>query len=79
METGNAASGYSFKGADPHLELVELIAIAGQQTLDDIARVHSADYRAAMGLFSLDLGQKVDGSRTTAQLKKEYRTDVGNP
>ena len=79
METGNAASGYQFKGADPHQELVQLIASLNQHTINDAATAHFSDYRSALGGFSLNLGQKADGSKTTAQLKQEYQVDVGNP
>ncbi|CAE7084096.1 unnamed protein product [Rhizoctonia solani] len=79
METGNAASGYTFKGPDPHAGLVGLLAKAyGESAATGLAR-HIADYRSALGGFSLNIGQKFDGSKTTAQLRKEYKTDIGNP
>ncbi|CAE6505192.1 unnamed protein product, partial [Rhizoctonia solani] len=73
------ASGYTFKGADPHEELVGLL---GKASVEDVARAlatHVADYRSALGGFSLNIGQKLDRAKTTAQLRKEYKTDVGNP
>ncbi|KAG8722629.1 hypothetical protein FRC11_002668, partial [Ceratobasidium sp. 423] len=36
-------------------------------------------YRSALGGFSLNIGQKFDNTKTTAQLRKEYKADVGNP
>ncbi|CAE6531252.1 unnamed protein product [Rhizoctonia solani] len=79
METGNAASGYTFKGEDPHLELVTLLAKASAQSIPSALASHVADYHSALGSFSLNLGQKYDNTKTTAQLRAEYRTDVGNP
>ncbi|CAE6471587.1 unnamed protein product [Rhizoctonia solani] len=79
MEAGNAASGYTFKGADPHEELVGLL---GKTSVENVARglaTHMADYRSALGGFSLNIGQKLNTAKTTAQLRKEYKTDVGNP
>ncbi|CCO35328.1 putative alpha-fucosidase A [Rhizoctonia solani AG-1 IB] len=79
METGNAASGYTFKGVDPHAELTGLLAKAAGQNAASALAGHSADYRAALGGFSLNIGQKAEKTKTTAQLRKEYKTDVGNP
>ncbi|KAG8731529.1 hypothetical protein FRC11_003910 [Ceratobasidium sp. 423] len=79
METGNAASGFTFKGEDPHLELVTLMAKASAQSVPNALAVHVADYHSALGSFSLSIGQEYDNTKTTAQLRKEYKTDVGNP
>ncbi|KAH7337883.1 glycoside hydrolase family 95 protein [Rhizoctonia solani] len=79
METGNAASGYTFKGADPHGELVRLLAKASGENVATALATHMADYRSALGGFSLNIGQKFDSTKTTAQLRNEYKTDVGNP
>ncbi|KEP48164.1 glycoside hydrolase family 95 protein [Rhizoctonia solani 123E] len=79
METGNAASGYTFKGADPHAGLVALLAKASGQNVPTALATHIADYRSALGGFSLNIGQKFDTIKTTAQLRKEYKTDIGNP
>ncbi|CCO35335.1 hypothetical protein BN14_09452 [Rhizoctonia solani AG-1 IB] len=79
METGNAASGYTFKGVDPHAELTGLLAKAAGQNAASALAGHSADYRAALGGFSLNIGQKVEKTKTTAQLRNEYKADVGNP
>ncbi|KAH7337881.1 glycoside hydrolase family 95 protein [Rhizoctonia solani] len=78
METGNAASGYTFKGADPHGELVRLLAKASGENVAMALATHMADYRSALGGFSLNIGQKFDSTKTTAQLRNEYKTDVGN-
>ncbi|CAE6534742.1 unnamed protein product [Rhizoctonia solani] len=79
MEAGNAASGYTFKGADPHVELVELLVKVSSQNVITALDAHITDYRSALGDFSLNIGQKFDTTKTTAELRKEYRTDVGNP
>ncbi|KDN36266.1 hypothetical protein RSAG8_10954, partial [Rhizoctonia solani AG-8 WAC10335] len=79
METGNAASGYTFKGADPHAGLVALLGKASGQNVPTALATHIADYRSALGGFSLNIGQKFDSTKTTAQLRKEYKTDIGNP
>ncbi|QRW25623.1 glycoside hydrolase family 95 protein [Rhizoctonia solani] len=79
METGNAQSRYTFKGADPHGELVGLLAKAGKESVGNGLANHIGDYRAALGGFSLDIGQKMEKTKTTAELRKEYKTDVGNP
>lgn len=79
METGNAASGYSFKGADPHASLVSLLASATKQSVKSAVAAHIADYQTAQGGFSLDLGQKFNPTKTTAELWQSYKTDIGNP
>ncbi|KAJ1300892.1 hypothetical protein OPQ81_003318 [Rhizoctonia solani] len=79
METGNGASGYRFKGSDPHAGLVTLLAKASGQSVETALGSHIADYRSALGGFSLNIGEKFDSSKTTAQLRKEYKRDVGNP
>ncbi|KAG8714504.1 hypothetical protein FRC09_017542 [Ceratobasidium sp. 395] len=79
MDTGNAAGGYRFKGADPHAQLVGLLAKAITQSPATALASHIEDYQRALGGFNLNLGQKVDTTKTTDVLKKEYKTDIGNP
>ncbi|KAG9075804.1 hypothetical protein FS749_012490 [Ceratobasidium sp. UAMH 11750] len=79
METGNAASGYTFKGADPHTQLLGLVAKVATQSVGAALAAHIADYRNALGGFSLNLGQKTDTVKTTDLLFKEYKTDIGKP
>ncbi|CAE7142286.1 unnamed protein product [Rhizoctonia solani] len=79
MDAGNAAHNYSFKGPDPHDGLVSLLTKASSQQANSALSTHIADYRKALGGFSLDIGQKFDGSKTTDELINEYRTDDGNP
>ncbi|QRV93314.1 glycoside hydrolase family 95 protein [Ceratobasidium sp. AG-Ba] len=47
MDTGNAASGFTFKGPDPHSELVRLLDTATEGSVQDASRVHIADYKDA--------------------------------
>ncbi|KEP50433.1 glycoside hydrolase family 95 protein [Rhizoctonia solani 123E] len=79
METGNAASGYTFKGADPHIGLIALLMKATAQNMVTSLATHIADYRSALGGFSLNIGQKFGNTKNTAELRKEYKTDTGNP
>jgi alpha-L-fucosidase 2 len=79
MDTGNAASGYTFKGPDPHAQLVGLVAKVATQSVGTALASHIVDYESALGGFSLNLGQKADNAKTTDALFKEYTTDVGNP
>ncbi|KAG8696870.1 hypothetical protein FRC09_008213 [Ceratobasidium sp. 395] len=79
MEAGNAASGFSFKGVDPHTQLVALVAKVATQSVGSALAAHIADYQNALGGFSLNLGQKTEMVKTTDQLFREYKTDVGNP
>jgi alpha-L-fucosidase 2 len=79
MDAGNAAGGYTFKGADPHAELVGLLEKVATQSVGTALASHIADYQSALGGFSLDLGQKVDSVKTTEVLFEEYKTDIGNP
>ncbi|KAG9087836.1 hypothetical protein FS749_002611 [Ceratobasidium sp. UAMH 11750] len=79
MEAGNAASGYTFKGIDPHAQLLELITNATSQSAETALAAHIADYQSALGGFSLDLGQQADILKTTDQLLNEYQTGTGNP
>ncbi|KAJ1300550.1 hypothetical protein OPQ81_002204 [Rhizoctonia solani] len=79
MEAGNSEKGYTFKGPDPHSGLVLLLARASSQSVVTALSTHIMDYRSALGGFSLNIGQKSDNSKTTAQLQKEYKADVGNP
>ncbi|KAG9100497.1 hypothetical protein FRC06_004096, partial [Ceratobasidium sp. 370] len=66
METGNAATS-------------GLVAKVATQSVETALAVHIADYRSALGGFSLNLGQKRDIVKTTDLIFKEYKTDVGNP
>ncbi|KAG9098203.1 hypothetical protein FRC06_006651 [Ceratobasidium sp. 370] len=79
METGNAASGYTFKGADPHAQLLDLIVKASSQSASTALAVHIADYRTALGGFSLDIGQKTNTEKTIAQIQRDYNEGVGDP
>ncbi|KAG8789221.1 hypothetical protein FRC12_013755 [Ceratobasidium sp. 428] len=66
-------------GTDPHAQLTGLLAKAVAQSPAIALASHIEDYQRALGGFSLNIGQKVDTTKTTDVLKKEYKTDIGNP
>ncbi|KAM5541725.1 hypothetical protein V8D89_004454 [Ganoderma adspersum] len=81
-DAGDAAHGFSFKGADPHDSLTALLGPAtalSSSGYQDTLTSHIADYSALIKRFQLDLGQKPDFSTPTDQLRNAYQTDVGNP
>ncbi|CAE6473315.1 unnamed protein product [Rhizoctonia solani] len=79
MDSGNSAHGYSFKGPDPHEDLVSLLTKASSQDISSALKEHVADYQKALGGFSLKIGQEFDSTKTTAELIDSYTTDTGNP
>ncbi|QRW12317.1 glycoside hydrolase family 95 protein [Ceratobasidium sp. AG-Ba] len=79
MDSGNPASGYTFKGVDPHLQLVGLVTNLATQSVGSALAIHITDYRSALGGFSLNIGQTPDLVKTTEVLSKEYRKDIGDP
>ncbi|CUA71437.1 hypothetical protein RSOLAG22IIIB_09547 [Rhizoctonia solani] len=79
MDAGDAAHGYSFKGPDPHNNLVSLLNKASSQRVSTALQAHTTDYHKALGGFSLNIGQELDGTKTTAELMDEYKADEGNP
>ncbi|KAI0353355.1 glycoside hydrolase family 95 protein [Trametes cingulata] len=80
MDAGDAAHGFSFKGADPHDALVALLtpATASSTSYDALRSAHVADYSGLMTKFALDLGQTPDLETPTDVLKARYETDVGD-
>jgi alpha-L-fucosidase 2 len=84
MDAGNAAHGYSFQGVDPSASNSDVLNAAKTQAYSSLLRQHLADYTQlmAIGSFDLNLGQKPDLTKPTAQLMSEYRAttpDVGDP
>ncbi|PCH37096.1 glycoside hydrolase family 95 protein [Wolfiporia cocos MD-104 SS10] len=81
MYTGNAASGFSFAGPDPHSELLSLLTAATSEstTYASLLDRHITDYTGVISPFSLSLGQTADFSTPTDELKAGYETNVGNP
>ncbi|THU90400.1 glycoside hydrolase family 95 protein [Dendrothele bispora CBS 962.96] len=87
MDAGNAASGFSFKGADPHESLVQLIQVQNSSSstntsspsYDDILNEHVQDYHETLtDVFSLSLGQTPQLDKPTNELKAAYQVDSGN-
>ncbi|TDL22531.1 glycoside hydrolase family 95 protein [Rickenella mellea] len=79
MTAGDAAHGFSFKGADPHNALVTLLNAATAQTYPALLAAHTSDYTATVGKFKLDIGQRADLSTPTDTLKNNYSTTNPNP
>jgi alpha-L-fucosidase 2 len=80
MTKGNAASGYSFRGADPHAELTRSLAALPLVYSNERAR-HVKDVCDVLNKFSLDLGKPraTDLITPTDQLIASYQVDRGNP
>ena len=80
MDAGDAAHGFSFKGADPHPRLVALLDEVPRlaPTFEELRAFHLSDYSSVTTAFSLDLGQEPDFDTPTDELKAAYRTDTGN-
>lgn len=81
METGNAASNYSFQGTDPHSNLVALLysTAISTQSYTSILEEHITDYSSLVNKFSLSLGQTPNFQTPTDKLVSSYRTHFGNP
>ncbi|KXN85658.1 putative alpha-fucosidase A [Leucoagaricus sp. SymC.cos] len=82
QDAGNDASGFTFRGPDPHDTLLSLINIpaAPAATFDAILTEHVKDYQAVVKTpFSLDLGQTAQMNTPTDVLMNQYQIDaVGN-
>ncbi|GLB41068.1 putative glycosyl hydrolase family 65, N-terminal domain [Lyophyllum shimeji] len=81
MDAGNAASGFSFRGADPHTALLNLITppASGSDAFPAILAQHVADYKAALtDKFSLSLGQTPRLDAPTDVIKAAYKIDAGD-
>ncbi|KAL0581459.1 hypothetical protein V5O48_000613 [Marasmius crinis-equi] len=79
QDAGDAAHSFSFRGPDPHDDLVQLIS-ASTSSYDGILSEHIKDFKAVLwDKFSLSLGQKPQLDTPTDQLRAEYKLDVGNP
>jgi alpha-L-fucosidase 2 len=75
MDAGDAEHGFSFKGPDPHPNLLALLSETSGTPYWTLLAEHVSDFKAATGPFSLDLGQTVDRSRPMDVLKEEYGSD----
>ncbi|KAH7920127.1 glycoside hydrolase family 95 protein [Leucogyrophana mollusca] len=81
MQAGNAASNFTFQGADPHNSLVSLLSSANlmSNSYESLLLDHIADYTSVVGKFALSLGQTPDLSTPTDEILASYQTYVGNP
>ena len=79
LDAGDAAHGFSYKGADPHDTLISLLQNATAAPYFSLLSIHTSDYQSGMGKFSLSLGQVPDLSRSTDELLAVYQTGTGNP
>ncbi|TRM55989.1 glycoside hydrolase family 95 protein [Schizophyllum amplum] len=79
MDAGDAAHGFSFRGADPHEALAARLAALQTTAFDGLLETHVADANATLHTFALDLGQTPQLDVTTAALMQAYQTDDGNP
>lgn len=84
MNAGNAAHGYSFKGADPHVGLITLLntasprTAANANTFKSLSDSYVKSYQSLMGPFALSLGQTPDFTKSTDELLSAYKIDTGN-
>ncbi|KAG6864486.1 hypothetical protein C0991_009194, partial [Blastosporella zonata] len=81
MDAGNAASGFSFRGPDPHNALLSLISSpsVGAPSFSSLLAEHVADYKAALTeKFSLSLGQTPRLDVPTDVIKAAYQIDQGD-
>ncbi|KAG5642258.1 hypothetical protein DXG03_003335 [Asterophora parasitica] len=81
MDAGDVASGFSFKGPDPHTALLNLISApaTGASSFQGILAQHVTDYKAALtDKFSLSLAQTPRLDAPTDVIKAAYRIDTGD-
>lgn len=81
LEHGTEEHGFSFKGLDPHNTLQSRIKSisASPWSFAPALAEHIKDFRATLhDRFSLDLGQKPDLSKTTAEIRSAYLLGKGD-
>ncbi|KAK1231403.1 hypothetical protein PQX77_005500 [Marasmius sp. AFHP31] len=79
QDAGDASHAFSFRGSDPHDDLVELISRVPSQ-YEDLLLEHIRDFKAILSdKFSLSLGQTPQLDIPTDELKAQYQLDIGNP
>ncbi|KAJ7905032.1 glycoside hydrolase family 95 protein [Mycena leptocephala] len=82
QDAGDAAHGFTFKGADPHAANLALLSgSVSTASYSALRSAHFADVASTFGKFSLDLGQSaaVGQATETRALVDAYQTDTGNP
>jgi alpha-L-fucosidase 2 len=80
LDAGDAAHNFTFRGADPHNSLVNLINSATSSTTNlyqTLLNGHASDYQA-LSKFKLSLGQTFDATTSTDILVNNYTYNVGN-
>ncbi|KAF8590641.1 glycoside hydrolase family 95 protein [Ramaria rubella] len=81
QDAGNAASRFSFSGADPHATLISLIQKAASNSYSSLLTQHVSDVATGLSTknpFQLSLGQTPDLSQSTDELVAAYQVDTGN-
>ena len=82
LDAGTPASNFSYRGLDPHDNLVSLLTRAASPnlTFTNILREHVNDYKAGLAApFSIDLGQKAYLDVPIDVLMDRYQVDaLGN-
>lgn len=80
QDAGDAAHSFSFRGSDPHDELVALLPALTSSSYEQILSEHVQDFKAVLwDKFSLSLGQSPQLDIPTDQVKAAYKLDEGNP
>lgn len=84
QKKGNAASSYSFKGADPGPKIESISTAASSKSFSDLLSSHVADYQTLQSAFTLTLPDPLNSSTTaeTSQLIASYDSttpDGGDP
>ncbi|KAJ7621165.1 glycoside hydrolase family 95 protein [Roridomyces roridus] len=80
QDAGDAAHGFTFRGADPHVAVLALLSgPPSTATYTSLRSAHFTDFEGAVGAFTLDIGQKPQLGTPTDVLIGTYQTDVGNP
>jgi alpha-L-fucosidase 2 len=82
QRNGNAASNYSFKGADPEMMVLSTVQAASKKSYSHLYNAHVQDYTDLFNQFVLNLPDTNNSATVpTAQLMEEYTytTGVGNP
>ncbi|KAJ7472265.1 glycoside hydrolase family 95 protein [Mycena galericulata] len=80
QDAGDAAHGFTFRGPDPHAAVLDLLSGPPSTAAYTALRAaHFSDFAAAVGGFTLDIGQQPQLGASTDALMNAYKTDTGNP
>lgn len=72
MDAGNAVQNFTFKGADPHNTLVNLMS-QSPGSYDELLTQHVNDYENTYGSFQLSLGEEPDLNTPTDVIRSSYQ------